>query len=390
MLLKRRRSPFAATFFSFFKMGGKMKHRCAITIMGFSLLACLGCKEETTQVTQIVGPQDWRPPQVRWLAPPEAEIRGTVALDVSIIDSSTVPFALLYIDGIKRDSLTSTPWRFQVVTDSLTDGLHLLEVRAQDEFANEGVSPILRVDVMNGTPEGPRLIWVPDNFERIQDAINAATDLDTIRVRDGTYYETLNLFGKGIWIESEHGPLHCAIDDAGANNAFYVIGNSVLATIRGFWMTGSGFLIYLWYGGQANMRNNIMQSDTADGLLIALNSGGTVANNLFSGTGFPVQLAYFWGDFFNNILQNAGEYAFWNSSTYGNPVVYGYNLFWNNTHDYGLFAPAITDVYGDPRLDLEQGRLLEGSPAVDAGDSTVFDRNGTRSDIGPFGGPLSY
>lgn len=354
----------------------------------FALLLLWGCKEEN--ITNNYGTEDWQPPQVRSLTPPEAEVRGTVGIDVSITDSSDVPFALLYVDGLEHDSLTSAPWRFEVVTDSLADGIHLLEVRAQDEFANEGVSPILRVNVVNTPAQGPRLIWVPDDFERIQDAINASADYDTIRVRDGVYYETLNLFGKGIWIESENGPLHCTIDDAGASNAFYVVGNSVPATIRGFWMTGSGFLIYIWYGGQLNLYNNIMESDSADGLLIALNSGGTIANNLFTGTGFPVQLAYFWGSCYNNILQNASEYAFWNSAIYENPVTYGYDLFWNNVHDYFGFNPAESDVYGNPLLDLEHGFLRAGSPAIDSGDPNISDTNGTRSDIGPFGGPFSY
>jgi len=353
----------------------------------FPCLFILGCGDD---ITNNYGPDDWQPPLIEWRSVPEAEVRGTIGLDCDVTDNSAIARVRLYLDGSEHQTLTASPYRFEIVTDSLLDGVHVCEARAWDAHGNLGISPILRVNVVNSVAQGPRLIWIPDDYALIQAAINAATDFDTIRVRDGVYYETLNLFGKGIWIESEHGPLRCRIDDAGTNNAFYVVGNQVPATIRGFWMTGSGFLIYLWYGGQANLFNNVMASDSADGLLIALNSGGTIANNLFTGTGFPVQLAYFWGSFFNNILQNAREYAFWNAAIYENPVIYGYNLFWNNLHDYAQFAPSPTDVYGDPLLDLENGRLGEGSPAIDAGNPTLYDLNGTRSDIGPFGGPFAF
>ena len=160
--------------------------------------------------------------------------------------------------------------------------------------------------------------------------------------------------------------------------------------MRGFRLTGISWLVYLWDGGQANFYNDLFDSDSANCMICASNSRGTIANNLFSGGYGEVQPGYFPGSLTNNIFQNARMVALYNAAEYGNPVSYGYNLFWRNAQDYVGFVPAATDVQGDPLLDLESGRLLPGSPAIDAGDPSIIDRNGTRSDIGPFGGPYAY
>ncbi len=353
-----------------------------------ALLLIVGCKEEN--VTNNYGPEDWQPPVLAWLTPPEAEVRGTVGIDVSITDSSFITSVRLYLDGAEHQSVSQAPFRFEMHTDSLSDGVHLLEARAWDEFNNMGVSPILRMNVANTVVLGPHVIWVPDSFATIQSAINASTDYDTIRVRDGIYYETLNLFGKGIWIESENGPMRCTIDDAGAFNAFAIPSNSIDATIRGFWMTGSRYLISMHIGSQIGLYNNILSGDSADGLLLASTCGGNVRNNLFSGSRIAVQLGYFWGDFQNNILQHATQVALANAASGGNPVIHSHNLFWQNTDSYSGFSPETGEFDGNPMIDLSEGRLLPGSLAIDAGSPNILDRDSSRSDIGPFGGPYAY
>jgi len=81
----------------------------------------------------------------------------------------------------------------------------------------------------------------------------------------------------------------------------------------------------------------------------------------------------------------------------GGDVVGGYNLFWGNTRDtVGGYKIKETDVFADPmfvndkrpdgNLDFDF-HLQKYSPAIDAGDPTVLDVDGTRSDIGPYGGP---
>jgi hypothetical protein len=68
-----------------------------------------------------------------------------------------------------------------------------------------------------------------------------------------------------------------------------------------------------------------------------------------------------------------------------------YSMFWNNGVDYAPFVGA-QNQYVDPQfVDPDAGdfHLRPGSPAVDAGDPRAFanDADGSRNDIGAFGGP---
>ncbi|MCX6600946.1 MAG: Ig-like domain-containing protein [bacterium] len=347
-----------------------------------------GCGDE---VTNINGPMDWQGPTVEWQSAMDAEVRGTVGLDVAVLDSSAILRVKLYVDGSEDQTLTAPPYRFELVTDSLLDGVHLCEARAWDQYENLGISPVLRVNVVNSIAQGPRVLWVPDSLATIQAAINAAQDFDTIRVRDGTYYETLNTFGKGIWIESEHGPLRCEINAAGVNNCVYIPGGRELSAVRGFSMVGGVNLAYLGDGSRVNLYNNVFFADSAEGLLITGYSSGRIVNNLFSGSDGGVQVGYHWGEFFNNILQHVRNVAFWNAALYGNPLQYGYDAFWMNGSDYNdRFEPGPGDFHADPLIDLQEGRLLPESPCIDAGNPDILDSDGSRSDIGPFGGPWAY
>jgi hypothetical protein len=358
-----------------------------------ALLVLSGCttkKEYPTFITNT-GPGDWQPPTVGWVTSPEAIVRGTVGIDVSAADSSRVDSVKLFVDGLADGNLAARPYRFTVITDSLEDGVHLLEARAWDQYGNCGVSPILRIHVRNQPLPGPRLIWVPDDYQTIQAAINAAADFDTIRVRDGVYCESLNMFGKAIWLESQSGPVHTTIDGCGSNNTVFVPSAHDPCAVRGFRMTGSNYVVGLLDGSRADLYNNVLMSDTASDLLITSYSAGRIVNNLFSGSGDAVELGFHWGLFSNNVIQNATRCGLWNAALLRNPIERSYNIFWHNALDYNdRFVPALGDFDADPQIDLLAGRLMPGSPAHDTGNPDILDPDGSRSDIGPYGGPWAY
>jgi predicted outer membrane repeat protein len=58
----------------------------------------------------------------------------------------------------------------------------------------------------------PATIYVPDNYAKIQDAINASVNGDTIIVRPGTYLENINFNGKEVVVRSEQGYSSTVID----------------------------------------------------------------------------------------------------------------------------------------------------------------------------------
>jgi len=57
----------------------------------------------------------------------------------------------------------------------------------------------------------PTIIYVPDDYAKIQWAVDNATAGDTIIVRDGTYYENLKV-DKQLTIKSESGSDNCIVD----------------------------------------------------------------------------------------------------------------------------------------------------------------------------------
>jgi hypothetical protein len=77
-------------------------------------------------------------------------------------------------------------------------------------------------------------LYVPsDGFEKIQDAIDAASDGDTIWVDAGTYTERLYFNGKQLTVESMAGPLETVID-ANHEGTVVVFDYDNRSTLRGF------------------------------------------------------------------------------------------------------------------------------------------------------------
>lgn len=69
-----------------------------------------------------------------------------------------------------------------------------------------------------------------------------------------------------------------------------------------------------------------------------------------------------------------------------------YNDIWNTNLDYSWVTPGVGDISADPLfMNMDKGdyRLQENSPCIDAGDpdSQYNDIDGSRNDMGAFGGP---
>ena len=93
-------------------------------------------------------------------------------------------------------------------------------------FAGAGVSVALA---------SATTIYVPDNYAKIQWAIDNASAGDTIIVRNGTYYENLKV-DKQLTIKSENGSANCIVDGTGSD-VFTLEADGI--RIEGFTITGS-------------------------------------------------------------------------------------------------------------------------------------------------------
>jgi hypothetical protein len=280
------------------------------------------------------------------------------------------------------------------ITSDHNDGIYIVEVRAWDSSGNIGSGEIIWFQVWNNRP---RVIWVPDEYEKIQDAINASEDGDTVRVRAGTYREGVRLFGKNIWLESETGPEVTFIDGTGWNDGIWAADetNFKLTVIRGFKIYGEVTGIHLGDQTNAIIYNCIFIGQwepVEEDLFMAIWSGyGTayIYNCVFDSCSDGVVVGYGSGLFENSIVVNGG-YGYYRNAVWNTWSSHGWNLYWNNVTDLFYTDPNENEIFENPQFINRLYHLSEDSPAINAGNPEILDLDESRSDLGVYGGPYAY
>ncbi|MCW7073227.1 MAG: C25 family cysteine peptidase [Methanophagales archaeon] len=138
-------------------------------------------------------------------------------------------------------------------------------------------------------------IYVPDDYAKIQWAVDNASDGGTIIVRDGTYYENI-IVNKQLTIKSENGYANCIINGTGSN--VFVL-NADGIRIEGFTITGGWNGIYLLGSDKNRIRNNKFIND---GLFVHYSYGNIVEDNTVNGK----PLVYL-EDEADELVRNAGQ-----------------------------------------------------------------------------------
>ena len=112
-----------------------------------------------------------------------------------------------------------------------------------------------------------------------------------------------------------------------------------------------------------------------------------ITNNLIIG-GLEYGASLQENDYMENNLIINGDEGFYHF-TPGYTVKY--NNSWNNNYNYYGFTPDSTNLSVEPMFvdeDSMDYHLQMYSPLIDAGDPSILDKDGSRSDIGLYGGPL--
>jgi len=157
------------------------------------------------------------------------------------------------------------------------------------------------------------------------------------------------------------------------------------ATLQGFTIINSGYYgAYCQMTKNAVMKNCVMAGIPHTGFRYYTCSA-TLINNTFGKNGYAALTSGHEGNtvtIMNNIFASGG-------SAYELSPVSSYNLFFNSSYFVGN---GIGDKQGDPLfVDAAAGdyKLKPGSPAIDAGnpDPAFNDSDGSRNDMGAFGGP---
>ncbi|MCK6614207.1 MAG: hypothetical protein L6Q47_08205 [Ignavibacteriaceae bacterium] len=172
----------------------------------------------------------------------------------------------------------------------------------------------------------------------------------------------------------------------------YLATFSTHATILNNLFYSKESIMYLQNNAPHLVANNICISENNTVGTGIKGLGVTFLNNLVSGYfewgGIGLHLH---GVIKNNIVINShtgvtGAHP----DGYPTDYVVKYNNFYRPINTYRNMLPDNTNIDVFPMFNSEQEgdfRLQKYSPLIDAGDPTILDLDGTRSDIGPYGGP---
>jgi len=337
-------------------------------------------------------PEDNSPPVISWLLPePGDTLEGTVELRFQVLDDVGVDSVKVYLNGREwqkfMDNGQYLDCHVNWITCEYPDGNYIIQIKAWDCSQNVGMSEVIWFHVWNNCP---RVIWVPDDYEKIQDAINASEDGDTVRVRSGTYLEGLRIIYKRLWLESEDGPEETFIVGTGYSEGIDVKGELAYVTVRGFTVSGD------WNGIGSNERSTVViynciikdNFQRINGIAM-LNGDAYVYNCVVDGAERGALVGYVGGCIFNSIFVNC-TIGYYRTAACEYWVDYGWNLFWNNQQDYSNEESHEGDIFENPHFIQGGYRLQEDSPAIDQGNPVLLDKDGSRSDIGIYGGLYAY
>ncbi len=169
----------------------------------------------------------------------------------------------------------------------------------------------------------------------------------------------------GIYLERSCSPWIANNHIARCNNGVYVSGG---------------------YQGSPTIRNNIIRSNVGYGIHVGSYYTPTITFNTLDVDGTGIYLATSSGHkstLSSNIITSCNIGI---SRSHGDYTL-SYNDLWNNQTNYSNLSPGGGDISSNP-LFVASGdfHLQSGSSCIDAGDPFILDGDGTRADMGAYGG----
>lgn len=163
--------------------------------------------------------------------------------------------------------------------------------------------------LMAVTASAATTIYVPDDYSTIQAAVDAASDGDTIIVRDGSYTENVDIT-KQLAIQSENGASSTTVTAANSDDyVFYVTADSVV--ISGFTVTGATGEkkagIYLADGAEHCTISDNTVSNNYYGIHLDSSSDNTLQNNTCHSN--SNEGIFLWSSCNNNTIDNNTCYS---------------------------------------------------------------------------------
>ena len=141
-----------------------------------------------------------------------------------------------------------------------------------------------------------KTIYVPDDYEKIQWAVDNTSAGDTIIVRDGIYYESI-IVSKHITIKSENGSENCIVNGTGSN-VFTLKADGI--RIEGFTIKGGRYGVHLKDSNNNTIINNIIRSNNV-GMHIWNSNNNIISDNIICLNNWGI---FLWVSNNNSMLNN--------------------------------------------------------------------------------------
>lgn len=307
------------------------------------------------------------------------------------------PFQLAYIDIIDDDD--DLTYRVSIIND-------------------EGLAKWSQSSI---TIPKTTLVTIPDEYSTIQEAVDSELldDGDEILVKAGLYYELIRIENKDIIINSESGFQNTTIVpdtlESGSSSPFSTIKMNS-GRINGFTIRDA--VAEQWSGGGIQLFGNASLTNCS----IINNHSGKVGGGIYMGAEASIYNCIIFGNSSgqrgNGIYINSGSGEIINNTIVENDIVFTGDcsslVFCNNiiyninpavspdtnndiinfTIDYSIFSYDIghgsNNLTDNPLIkDYVVFDINQNSPCIDAGhpDKLYNDKNGSRNDIGTYGGP---
>ncbi|NQU05967.1 MAG: choice-of-anchor D domain-containing protein, partial [Calditrichaeota bacterium] len=244
---------------------------------------------------------------------------------------------------------------------------------------------------------GGIVINVPDDFNTIQEAIDASMDADTILVQPEVYVEIINFNGKNIVVGSlfittgDEDYIESTIIDGDANGRSVIVirnGETEEAVLSGFTIRNAD----TDYGGGCYIRSS---SPTLDHLLITGNHVSDRGAGIYCTADATPTISYV------TVVGNTADSDQGGLGVGGNAVATVVNsIFWGNdptaisggqTFTFSCIEGSYAgngNIEDDPQfVDSDNGdyHITEDSPCIDTGDpNSPEDSDATRADMGAF------
>jgi len=238
----------------------------------------------------------------------------------------------------------------------------------------------------------PGIIYVPDNYTKIQWAVDNATSGDTIIVRDGTYHENVDVSVAHLTIQSENGTANCVVNASNPNDHVFevtadwvnitgfTVENATELFVRGIYLdtvshcnissnnatnnyygiylfgstnttltnntaSNNEYGIYLHHSTNNSLSNNTANSNMGDGIVLWSSSDNTlVSNSASNNTEYGVYLMDSTNTTLTNSTASNNEYGIVMSSSSNNNML-THNTVSNNGDGIYLYSSSNNSVY---------------------------------------------